>query len=142
VAAAGPLTDDAASDDEASNAARGGRPPRPADEVGDQLIGWGTVVRIETHGHRSGVPAAAAVGFVEEPDGSLLVAAGSPDAAWARNLEADQRCRVTIGERTLDMVAEELDAAGAARVVIALILRYGTPAEGLGRGPAFRLRAA
>ena len=140
MAAAGPLTDDAASDDEAFDSARGGRPPRPADEVGDQLIGWGTVVRIETRGHRSGAPAAAAVGYSEEPDGCLLVAAGSPDAAWARNLEADPRCRATIGDRTLDMVAEELDAAEAARVVIALILRYGTPAEGLGRGPAFRLR--
>jgi hypothetical protein len=40
------------------------------------------------------------------------------------------------------MIAEELDAPEAARVVIALILRYGTPAEGLGRGPAFRLRPA
>jgi deazaflavin-dependent oxidoreductase (nitroreductase family) len=145
VAATGPLTDDAAADDAGSDsgdAAHGRRPPRPADDVGDQLIGWGTVVRIETRGHRSGEPAAAAVGYVEEPDGSLLVAAGSPDAAWARNLEADPRCRVTIGERTLDMVAEELDAPEAVRVVIALILRYGTPAEGLGRGPAFRLRPA
>lgn len=82
------------------------------------------------------------MGYVEEPDGSLLVAAGSPDAAWARNLEADPRCRVTFGERTLDMVADMLDSAEAGRVVIALILRYGTPAEGLGRGPAFRLRPA
>jgi len=90
----------------------------------------------------SGSAVAAAVGYVEEPDGTLLVAAGSPDAAWARNLEADPRCRVTIGERTLDMVAEELDATEAARVVTSLILRYGTPAEGLGLGPAFRLRLA
>ncbi len=86
--------------------------------------------------------AAAAVGYIEEADGGLLVAAGSPDAAWARNLEADPRCRVTIGERTLDMTAEPLDPAEATRVVIGLILRYGTPAEGLGRGPAFRLRPA
>jgi hypothetical protein len=68
------------------------------------------------------------------------VAAGSPDASWARNLEADPRCRATIGDRTLEMVAESLDAGEAARVVVQLILRYGTPAEGLGRGPAFRLR--
>jgi deazaflavin-dependent oxidoreductase (nitroreductase family) len=90
----------------------------------------------------SGSAAAAAVGYIEEPDGTLLVAAGSPDAAWARNLEADPRCRVTIGERSLDMVAEELDATEAGHVVTSLILRYGTPAEGLGRGPAFRLRPA
>jgi deazaflavin-dependent oxidoreductase (nitroreductase family) len=90
----------------------------------------------------TGSSVAAAVGYVEEPDGSLLVAAGSPDASWARNLEADPRCRATTGERTREMVAEPLGAAEAAALVAALILRYGTPAEGLGRGPAFRLRPA
>lgn len=88
----------------------------------------------------SGNPVAAAVGYLEELGGSLLVAAGSPDASWARNLEADPRCRTTIGDRTTEMVAEPLDGAEAARVVTGLILRYGTPAEGLGRGPVFRLR--
>jgi deazaflavin-dependent oxidoreductase (nitroreductase family) len=124
--AAGPLTDD--------------RPRRLSDDVGDQLIGWGTVVRIETTGRISGSSAAAAVGYIEEADGSLLVAAGSPDASWARNLEAEPRCRATIGDRTLEMLAEPLEPAEAAQVVVKLILRYGTPAEGLGRGPAFRLR--
>jgi F420H(2)-dependent quinone reductase len=90
----------------------------------------------------SGNPVAAAVGFIEEPGGSLLVAAGSPDAAWARNLEADPRCRATIADRTTEMVAELLGGAEAAGVVVGLILRYGTPAEGLGRGPVFRLSPA
>ena len=88
----------------------------------------------------SGRAAAAAVGYVEEADGSLLVAAGDPDAGWARNLEADPRCRVTVGERSWAALAEPLAAADAAQAVVALILRYGTPAERLGRGPAFRLR--
>jgi len=81
-----------------------------------------------------------AVGYVEEPDGSLLVAAGSPDADWARNLEADLRCRVTIGDRTWAAHADPLDEADHRRAVRELILRYGTPAERLGRGPSFRLR--
>lgn len=80
------------------------------------------------------------MGFVEEPDGSVLIAAGEPDADWARNLEADPRCRVSVGERSWEALAEPLAAAPAARAVTGLILRYGTPAEGLGRGPAFRLR--
>lgn len=83
---------------------------------------------------------AVAVGFVEEPDGSLLVAAGDPDAGWARNLESEPRCRVTIGDRSWEAVAELLDRTEAARAVTEIILRYGTPAERLGRGPAFRLR--
>ena len=79
------------------------------------------------------------MGFVEEPDGSLLVAAGSPEADWARNLEAEPACVVTIEDETGSMTAERLDAAAAGRAVVALILKYGTPAERLGRGPAFRL---
>lgn len=81
-----------------------------------------------------------AVGYVEEVDGSLIVAAGSPEADWARNLEADPRCRATVGDRAFDAIAEPLDAAAAAAAVTSLILKYGTPAEGLGRGPAFRIR--
>jgi deazaflavin-dependent oxidoreductase (nitroreductase family) len=110
------------------------------DDVGDQLAGWGVVVRLETRGRSSGALVRVAVGYLEEPDGSLVVAAGEPDAAWVRNLEADPRCRATIGDRTLDMVAEPLSAADAAPVVVGLILKYGTSSERLGRGPAFRLR--
>jgi deazaflavin-dependent oxidoreductase (nitroreductase family) len=98
------------------------------------------VVRVATRGRITGHEVAAAVGFIEEPDGSLLVAAGDPDADWARNLEADPHCRVTVGDRAWDGVAEPLDREAAGRAVSALILRYGTPAERLGRGPAFRLR--
>ena len=51
-----------------------------AGDVGEQLAGWGVVAILETRGRVTGRPARAAVGFVEEPDGSLLVAAGEPDA--------------------------------------------------------------
>jgi len=100
------------------------------------------VVRIETRGRSTGNLVAVAVGFIEEPDGSLLVAAGEPDADWARNLELEPRCSLTVGERRWQAVAERLDAAEAGAAVRELILRYGTPAERLGRGPAFRLRQA
>jgi hypothetical protein len=83
---------------------------------------------------------AVAVGYLEAPDGSLLVAAGDPDADWARNLEADGRGRVTTGDRAFEVVAETLEGAAAAQVVVGLILKYGTSAERLGRGPVFRLR--
>lgn len=113
--------------------------PSPRDEIGEQLAEWGTVAIVETEGRASGRPARAAIGYVEEPDGSLLVAAGSPDADWARNLEAQLRCRVTIEERTFAATAEPLAGEDAHRAIRELILRYGTPAERLGRGPAFRL---
>jgi deazaflavin-dependent oxidoreductase (nitroreductase family) len=112
------------------------------DEIGDQLVGWGKVVRIETRGRTTGRAVAVSAGFIREPDGSLLVAAGSPDASWARNLEAEPRCRATIGDETGWFLAEPVPAPEAARAVGELILKYGTPAEGLGRGPIFRLRPA
>jgi len=107
----------------------------------EQLVEWGKVVLLESRGRRTGRVVRVAVGFVEEPDGSLLVAAGDPDADWARNLEADPGCLVTLRDRTWVAIAEPLDREEAGRAVGNLILRYGTPAERLGRGPAFRLRA-
>ena len=110
------------------------------DELGEQLAGWGKVAQVETRGRVSGRPVTVAIGYVDAPDGSILVAAGAPDAGWARNLEAEPACTVTIGETTWEARAEALDAGEAARAVTALILKYGTPAERLGRGRAFRLR--
>ena len=110
------------------------------DEIGEQLAEWGTVAIVETTGHVSGRPARAAVGYVQEADGSLLVAAGGPDAAWARNLAADPACVVTIGDASGPHIAEELEGPERNAAIASLILRYGTPAERLGRGPVFRLR--
>lgn len=110
------------------------------DEIGEQLAGWGKVLRLETRGRTSGRRIEVAVGYVEAPDGSWLVAAGSPDSAWARNLEVEPRCRVSIGDELVDAVAARLEGAQANRAVRDLILKYGTPAEGLGRGAVFRLK--
>ena len=107
--------------------------------MGEELARWGRVCLIESTGRVTGRPARAAVGFVEGPDGSLLVAAGSETAAWALNLAANPRCRVTVGDRTDDRVAVPLQGADHNRAITELILRYGTPAERLGAGPSFRL---
>ena len=103
---------------------------------------WGKVALLEASGRVTGRPVRTAVGFVEEADGSLLVAAGEPDADWALNLLATPEVSVTIGDVTAPYVAEELERAERSAAISALILRYGTPAERLGRGPAFRLRPA
>ena len=111
-----------------------------ASDVGDQLAGWGVVAIIETRGRVSGRAARAAVGFIEEADGSLLIAAGDSGADWVLNLEAEPACTVTIGERTAGYLAEPLLDAERNAAIAGLILRYGTPSEGLGRGPVLRLR--
>ena len=110
------------------------------DDVGEQLAGWGKVVTIETRGRLSGRPVEVAVGYLDADDGSLLVAAGSADAGWARNLLDEPRCRVRLGDEDWPGVAQPVEGAEAGRVVRELILKYGTPAERLGRGPVFRLR--
>ncbi|MEJ7748104.1 MAG: nitroreductase family deazaflavin-dependent oxidoreductase [Candidatus Limnocylindrales bacterium] len=112
---------------------------REVDQVGLALAGDGRVALLTTTGRRTGLPRTAAVGFVEEPDGSLLVAATDPATAWARNLDADPACEVEVGGRRFEATADRLGSADHARAVRELILRYGTPSEGLGRGPSYRL---
>jgi len=97
------------------------------------------VALIETTGRVTGKTSSAAAGFVEEPDGTLLVAAGSEYADWALNLRAHPVCRVRVGEQTAKYTAQEVDEGDFGRAVSQLILKYGTPAERLGRGPVFRL---
>jgi deazaflavin-dependent oxidoreductase (nitroreductase family) len=110
----------------------------------DELVRDGRVARLELRGHRTGEARAVTVGFVEGPEGSIVVAANSDEAAWARNLEADPRATVTVGQRTFTARAERLDDADPRRIaaIRELILRYGTPSEGLGRGPVFVLSPA
>src|SRR3989442_467696 len=112
------------------------------DEVAleDDLAEWGKVILLETRGRMSGHRLRAAVGFVEEPGGSLLVAAGNSSADWVLNLRANPRCIVRLADRVGDFEAQEVDDSTAHHAIVQLILKYGTPAERLGSGPVFRLR--
>jgi deazaflavin-dependent oxidoreductase (nitroreductase family) len=112
----------------------------PRTELGWELAAWGKVVLLETLGRRSGRARTTPVGFFEEADGSLLVAASDRYTQWALNLLANPRCRATRESRTIDYLAEPLTEPDSHGAVSALILRYGTPAERLGAGPSFRLR--
>jgi hypothetical protein len=67
------------------------------------------------------------------------VAAADEDVHWARNLLADPRCLVERDGQLHPCRAAPLDAGARQAAVAALIVRYGTPAERLGAGPAFRL---
>ena len=107
--------------------------------MGRQLVGWGRTVEITTRGRRSGRAVRAVVGFVEEPDGSLLVAAGDATTDWALNLLDEPVCEVSTGGRSWKALATPLEGPLFAAAVAGLIVKYGTPAERLGAGPAFRL---
>ena len=104
----------------------------------DDLVGAGRYARLVTRGRRTGLPRAVTVGFVEEAGGSILVAARA-GADWAENLLDDPHCTVTMGSRTWAATAKPLERVAFAAAIRELILRYGTPAETLGGGPAFRL---
>ncbi len=112
------------------------------DPYGADLVAWGKALALTTRGRVSGQPALAVIGFAEDPDGSLLVAAGDTEANWAANLRAEPSCSVLLRDVTLTCVAHELDGPAKSRAVVSLILKYGTPAESLGAGPAFRLEPA
>ena len=105
-----------------------------------ELVAHGKAAHLVTRGRISGIPRDVAVGFVDEPDGSVLVAANDPRSAWGLNLLADPAVTVEIAGRRFDAIAEELERADHGRAIRELILRYGTPSEGLGTGPSFRLR--
>jgi deazaflavin-dependent oxidoreductase (nitroreductase family) len=105
----------------------------------DELVAAGRFARLETRGRVTGLSRVVTIGFVEERDGAILLAARA-GAHWADNLLADPRCLVTVGERSWPAVAEELEGVEFARAIREHILRYGTPAEMLGHGPAFRVR--
>jgi deazaflavin-dependent oxidoreductase (nitroreductase family) len=107
--------------------------------VEDDLVARGRVLRLETVGRITARPALATVGFVERADGSLAISAGSPASHWARNLLASPACRVTIADVSFRAVAHPLTGADHAATVRSLIVKYGTPAEGLGSGPSFAL---
>ena len=109
-----------------------------------ELVASGRFARIETRGSVTGLARAVTIGFVDDPvvAGAILVAAGGTDTAWARNLLADPECHVELADRAFAATAETLEPAEHARAIRELILRYGTPAESLGRGTSFRLRPA
>ncbi len=115
-------------------------PEHVTTDIGKAMAGHGKVVWLTTRGRRTGRPRSVAIGFADEPDGSVLVAANDDSTFWARNLLEEPTCRVDIGGRHFNAIAEPLEGPDHNRAIAALILRYGTPAEKLGHGPSFRLR--
>ena len=61
-------------------------PEHTTTDIGKTMAGHGKVVWLTTRGRRTGRPRSVAIGFVDEPDGSVLVAANDDSTAWARNL--------------------------------------------------------
>jgi hypothetical protein len=110
--------------------------------VDDDLVATGRYARLDIDPIDGDRHRMITVGFVPGEDGSIVVAATAPDARWAGALATAAKVRVTIAERSFDATPEELAERDPGRglAVRDLILRYGTPSEGLGRGPVFRLR--
>ena len=106
----------------------------------DDLVAWGRVVRIETTGRgRGGRPgrrwgsSSAPAARSSSPPGRAerrLGAQPARDAPRAGSRSARRRGRAS---------ADPLAGAEHAAAVRDLILRYGTPSEGLGSGPSFEL---
>ena len=111
--------------------------PLTTDDIGDDLFFEGKVARIKDARAPERLPRVVAAGM-DEADGSVLVAAGDR-ADWALNLFEDPTVDAEVGERRFRR-SPTTRRRRLARAIRGLILRYGTPAERLGRGPSFRLR--
>ena len=94
-------------------------------------------------GRKSGEPRTTPLLCVPHEGGWLVAGSnwGAPKLPiWVLNLRANQRSRANVGDRTVEYgQAVELEGRERSATLVALILKYGTPAERLGRGPVFRL---
>ncbi|MFV2064761.1 MAG: nitroreductase family deazaflavin-dependent oxidoreductase [Chloroflexota bacterium] len=113
--------------------------PTQAHSLEGDLLAWGKVIILETRGRHSGRPRRVAVGFIADAGGSLRIAAAQDSTHWAQNLIADPRCRVEIDGAISEHRARQLEGDDRRRTIAELILKYGTPAERQGSGPAFCL---
>jgi deazaflavin-dependent oxidoreductase (nitroreductase family) len=77
------------------------------------MVRMGWVASLGTTGAKSGLPRTAPVGFLERPDGTVVIGAGGSGRAWAANLRAHPACTLTVRGRRLAFVATAL--AGAER---------------------------
>lgn len=110
---------------------------------GARMAKTGRFVLIETVGRTSGKRHATPVGYVQAPDGTLLVGAGAPGAHWAQNLVANPGCRASLEGATRGYTAIVLTGAEREAALRAIKGRYGPGmADRIGAGPVFRLEPA
>ncbi len=118
----------------------------------DELVASGRYAPDRDARPASGLERFVTIGFVEDQvgptvatcasgaSGAILVAAGAADAFWARNLLGRPGLPRVGGGAVVRGDRGATRCRRSCRVVRESILRYGTPAEGLGHGPSFRLR--
>ena len=105
------------------------------------------VLLLETTGNKSGRPRSVGLSHLEQ-DGRYFVAASyageDRDPAWAKNLRAQPTATVTVGGRSLPVVARELegeDRAGMFARFVEADAAYGEYVERTAREiPVFELR--
>jgi deazaflavin-dependent oxidoreductase (nitroreductase family) len=108
--------------------------------IGERMAASGRMAMIETVGRRSGQPRRTPVGYLRNPDGSVWLGAGSAESQWPKNLLANGRCRVRIGDSETAYTATPLEGERRAVAVAAIRSKYGGPAMRVGTGPVFELQ--
>lgn len=64
---------------------------------------------LETTGRRTGKPHEIEIWFARDGDTLYLLAGGGRNSDWVRNVEADHRVRVRMGDEEVEGVARILD---------------------------------
>ena len=113
--------------------------PAASRSVEADLTAWGKTIVLETVGRASGRARRVTLGFIEDGHEAILVAASDDTTQWALNLVAEPHCHIERDGSRRAGRAVSLPEGERNAVIARLILKYGTPSERLGRGPAFRV---
>jgi len=113
---------------------------RTFNAIGGRLMARsGRVGILASTGRRSGRRRTAPLGFVRRPDGTVLVAAGSPGPAWAANLQAQPACTFTIRGRERRYRARLLEGSERDEALVAGRAAWGRMAGRAAFGETFAL---
>jgi F420H(2)-dependent quinone reductase len=113
---------------------------RTFNAIGGQLMARsGRVGILATTGRRTGRRRTAPLGFVARPDGTVLVAAGSPGPAWAANLLAQPSCTFATRGRERRYRARLLEDREREEALVAVRVAWGRMADRATFGETFAL---
>ena len=113
---------------------------RTFNSIGGRLMARsGRVGILATTGRRTGRRRTAPLGYVARPDGTVLVAAGSPGPAWAGNLLAQSSCTFSIRGRERRYRARLLESAERDEALASVRTAWGRMAERATFGETFAL---
>lgn len=103
-----------------------------ARDAADALLTGALELHATTIGRRSGRPREVVLWFAARGDTLYVLSGGREDAHWVRNMQADPRLVVRVGDRWFEAIARSIEGTDEDPVAReAIAAKYGT--TGLGK---------